>query len=86
MIYGLFIGGLVRSFFEFHYSADRRALGRRWSFMGADWSNDPSCATLCTQLFNIFAAWQTRHSGLRLGCELLKILRLICKFVGSRVF
>lgn len=31
MIYGLFIGGPVRSFFEFHYSVTDARSGRRWS-------------------------------------------------------
>lgn len=42
MIYGLFIGGPVRFFFEFHYSelTDARS-GRRWSLTEGE-QTDPS--------------------------------------------
>lgn len=58
MIYGLFIGGPVRSFFEFHYSdlTDVRS-GRRWSLTEGEKSDPSRVRYIMYKGFNIFAAW-----------------------------
>lgn len=67
MIYGLFIGGPVRSFLEFHYSelTDAR-LGRRWSLTEGEQSDPSRVCYIMYKSFNIFAAWFCR-TGLRRG-------------------
>lgn len=61
MIYGLFIGGPVRSFLEFHYSelTDARS-GRRWSLAEGEQSDPSRVRYIMYKSFNIFAAWFRR--------------------------
>lgn len=86
MIYGLFIGGPVRSFFEFHYLelTDARS-GRRWSLTEGEQS-DPSLVRYIMYKVLIFSQLDSVRPVLRRGSSLLEILRLICNFVNARAF
>lgn len=85
MIYGLFIGGPVRSFFEFHYSGDRRTVGSPSVIQRG--AVALSCSLHYVQRnFNIFAAWASETGPVGFVFRVyLEILRLIYNFVARVV-